>query len=147
MIKFATPYNFEPVFDSVDDPDSVTVPDQCLSIREIFERYRDGRPLTSKYSEHDGWPSREPDFDDYQRYEDGDYDLSDLADYRVQTEQLFEQFNKEEYERNNRKRFRDTEEKKKVNGGIEQVTEEIGSYAHRSEKSGGRGTSTDRPVD
>lgn len=143
MMKFATPYNFKPVFDSVDDPVSLTVPDQCLSIREIFERYRDGRPLSSKYSEHDGWPSREPDFDDYQRYEDGDYDLSDLADYRVQTEQLFEQFNKEENERNNRKRRRDTEEKEKIDGRAEQADKKDRSPSHRSEESGRGDTSTD----
>lgn len=63
-LLFKTPYNYDPEFDTFPeinvDP-SETVPDQSLTIRELFERYQRGLPLD--ISDHSDYGEDE-DFND-----------------------------------------------------------------------------------
>lgn len=46
MTPFRTPFNYEPELPVVSIQPSMTEPDQCLSLREILQRYAQGKPLT-----------------------------------------------------------------------------------------------------
>lgn len=74
---FRTPYNFSLTSEDmeVNTLPSLAVPDQSLSVREIFERYRTGAPLdiVSRYSS-----DLETDFDDLSCVDDPSCDLVDV---------------------------------------------------------------------
>lgn len=58
--KIRTPYNWQPKKGEVNDQPSRTVPDQTMSINEIFRRYAQGLPLGGErmvyYDEEDDTP-------------------------------------------------------------------------------------------
>lgn len=50
-------------FEHNDQP-SITVPDEALSVHQLLHQYSIGAPISANYNPEDGYPSREPDFDD-----------------------------------------------------------------------------------
>ncbi|QCS36964.1 hypothetical protein [Tortoise microvirus 35] len=86
MSKFLTQYNYlENIVDSsVSRYDyssysplpSLTVPDESLTVSELLDRYAKGQPLGVPYYEP-RYPDNEPDFDDFDPTEYGNYDLAD----------------------------------------------------------------------
>lgn len=87
-MNFRTQYNFELGESQTDltlitEP-SATIPDQSLSIRELYERYSRGLPL-SEVDRHGFYDdSEDPDPDSYDHRYDPDYDLSDLDNDRIE---------------------------------------------------------------
>ncbi|QCS36956.1 hypothetical protein [Tortoise microvirus 33] len=82
---FRTQYNFvlgnsETDVTTITEP-SQTVPDESLTIREIFERYATGRPLDvvdSRGIYTEDKVGKDPDFDDYDDLCDPNADISDF---------------------------------------------------------------------
>lgn len=101
MSKFQTSWDYDPDLPShlevVSDEPSMTVPDQALSIKELYERYALGRPLdVHEYNGTYEFDLNDPDdFDVDLRHEAPDYDLTDLVELRHENnfkKQVYEEF-------------------------------------------------------
>lgn len=109
-MKIITPYNFS--FDwekHAEKPqgESLTVPDMSMSIKDMIANLLVGIPVSGNvHDPNSGYPSEDPDFDDYLPSENGDFDLSDYhaetlkiqyeREERLNSEKLKESLNKQD---------------------------------------------------
>lgn len=84
---FRTPYNYQLLDNCVEHPsgESMTIPEQSLTVREIFERYRIGAPLDIAARDLDVGPDE--DFADYDPTFQGYNDLVDVYEASLDLKQ------------------------------------------------------------
>jgi len=78
-MTFTTPYTFNPLLDrgEVNKGESMTIPDQSLTIRQILERFTLGQPVMGSHAVmYDG---ENPSHDDIDPTLDPAFDLSDYT--------------------------------------------------------------------
>lgn len=85
-MKFRTPFNYQLTGMESNELPSLTIPDQSLTVREIFERYRTGAPL-DKVTIYGLDESDDDDFDSYDITRSPDFDLADADTAMLELEQ------------------------------------------------------------
>lgn len=92
-VKFRTQYNYKfgesPTDQCYNGLPSMTVPDESLTVRQLFDRFSKNLPLgVSGYTPiYDG---DDPDFDDYDVTRNGDFDMVDAMEERASIRASYE---------------------------------------------------------
>lgn len=104
FMKFRTAYNYVLGSSATDysyggdESSDMCVPDQSLSIRELYDRFAKGHSLVNVHSYDGGYPDVEPTFDDDTSFDNG-YDLSQIDDVKLKNSYYYETIKEAERKR------------------------------------------------